>query len=94
MATKIRCQACRQTFPWDFTAAGGWPDVCPNKSCGTRIGGDRADDDIVLPFISTSGKTRATDKVYRDMERGSEIRAEAARDDRGQRRGSLEPEDH
>ena len=80
MAMKVRCPTCRKTFPWDFTAAGGWPDICPIRECQSRIGGDRADDDIVLPFISTSGKTKATDKVYRDMERGSEVRAEAARE--------------
>lgn len=31
-----------------------------------------------MPFLRTSGKTAATDKVYRDMERGSEVRAQAA----------------
>jgi len=78
MALTIRCPDCRKTFPWDFEVAGGWPEQCPNRTCKSRIGGDRDDDDIVMPFISTSGKTKATDKVYRDIEHGSEVRAQAA----------------
>lgn len=83
MALKIRCPECRKVFPWDFTAAGGWPDQCPDRKCKSRIGGDRPDDDIVLPFISTSGKSKRIDQTYRDMERGSEVRAEMAAADAG-----------
>lgn len=83
MALKIRCPVCRKVFPWDFTAAGGWPEQCLNKDCKSRIGGDRADHDVVMPFISTSGKSKRIDQTYRDMERGSEIRAELAAADAG-----------
>lgn len=38
---------------------------------------DRADDDVVMPAF-LSPKTKANDKVYRDTERGSEVRMHAA----------------
>ena len=71
MALQLRCSSCRKAFPWK--ASEGMPDACP--LCKEPIGGNRDDDDIVMPFIR-SAKTDRTDKVYRDMERGSEIRAE------------------
>jgi len=54
------------------------PERCPNSECGVKIASDRPDDEIVMPFIRHNGKTAAADKVYRDMERGSEYRAQAA----------------
>ena len=75
----IRCPDCREKFQWDITKYG-YPDVCPNKACQSRIAHDREDDDIVMPFVRSSTRTKARDQVYRDMERGSEVRAQAAAD--------------
>ena len=75
MAFQIRCAICRQAFPYKPT--DGMPELCPNPQCQSRMASDRADDDIVMPFIR-SARTDATDKVYRDMEKGSETRAQIA----------------
>ena len=43
--------------------------------------GDRDDDDIVMPFITSSQlseRTRASDNVYKQMEVGSNVRAQMA----------------
>lgn len=71
---KIKCSECRKAFPWDI--AKGWPKHCPE--CGVYCGTD-GKDEVVMPFIR-SAKTGANDKLYRDMERGSEVRAQAAAD--------------
>lgn len=76
MAYSIRCPVCREKFPWIPT--DGFPEECPNTGCKSRIAHDRADDDIVLPFIRSSAKTKAVDGMYRQMEEGSEFRAQAA----------------
>lgn len=81
MAFSIRCPVCRQKFPWEPKA--GFPEMCPNEACQSRIAHDRADDDVVLPFMRTSEATKRTDQVYRDMERGSEIRAQLAAEQLG-----------
>jgi hypothetical protein len=60
-------------MPYD--ANKGYPLQC--MSCGVSFGPARADDDIVMPFVR-SPKTSRTDQVYRDAERGSEIRAKLA----------------
>lgn len=73
----IRCPVCRTKFKWDL-AALGYPEECPVKTCESHIGHDRADDDVVMPFVRSVAKAHVVDKVYRDMERGSEIRAQAA----------------
>ena len=73
MALRLRCPHCRKAFAWE--AGGGFPDKC--QLCGEAVGGNRDDNDIVMPFIR-SPKTDRIDKVYRDTERGSEIRAEVA----------------
>ena len=73
MATVLRCSICRSKFPWDVTK--GYPKFCPE--CGETIGHDRADDDIVMPFVR-SARTKATDDVYRQMETTSEYRMHAA----------------
>lgn len=74
MAFSLRCPECRGKFPWNPVA--GMPDVC--KLCGADVGHDRADDDVVMPFIRTNGATASADKLYRDIEKGSEVRAMAA----------------
>lgn len=67
---KFRCPDCREVFrlvdkpDWDF---------CPN--CKTSL--KTHDDEVCMPFIR-SARMKATDNVYRDMERGGEIRAQAA----------------
>lgn len=73
MAFVIVCNACRNRLPWKPTDKT--PTECPK--CWATFGDERADDDIVMPFIR-SAKTDRTDKVYRDMEKGSETRAEIA----------------
>ena len=73
MSFVLRCPTCRDKFPWEKTSK--FPKHCP--LCGDAIGSDRPDDDVVMPFIRTA-KTKATDQVYRDMERGSETRMHAA----------------
>lgn len=74
MATKLRCPACRKTFLWDMSR--GFPRDC--QVCHEEIGGEeRADDDIVMPSIR-SARMAVNDRVYRDMERASEGRAQEA----------------
>ena len=76
MAVRLRCPICRGTFVWDIVNSG-FPDDC--KVCGEHIGHDRADDDIVMPSIRDARSVmQRTDQVYRDIERGSEIRAQIA----------------
>lgn len=73
---KLRCPLpeCRKTFPWD--AQTPHPKFCP--VCGGGIGTSDAEDSaVVMPFIR-SAKMAATDKIYRDMENGSEVRVERA----------------
>lgn len=77
MGYQIRCHACRKAFPYKPT--DGIPEQC--RHCGTilnsRLGHDRSEDDIVMPFIR-SANTDRNDKLYRDIEKGSERRAELA----------------
>jgi hypothetical protein len=80
MKFSMRCPACRAKFPWE--PEKGYPEFCPNDACSTRIAHDRADDDIVIPFIRHTA-TKATDQVYRDIESSSERRAEMAAADAG-----------
>lgn len=75
MAYSLRCPACRVKFPWN--PKKGFPDYCPNKACDTRIAHDVDDNVICMPSLRSAGTT-ANDKLYRDMERSSEYRAEAA----------------
>lgn len=78
MAVKLRCPVCRKTFPWDV--AHGFPDDCPE--CGAHVASDRPDDEIVMPSLRTA-KMALTDQVYRQMESGSEVRAQAAAEQLG-----------
>lgn len=80
MAVKLRCPDCRGTFPWDLTGKG-YPTDCP--LCESHIGHDREDDDVVMPMMQLRGNTDRVDQVYRDMERGSEIRAQIAAEQAG-----------
>jgi hypothetical protein len=73
MAVILRCPACREKFKYDVTE--GWPDFCP--LCNADINNRRADDDIVCPAF-LSPKSKANDKVVRDMMDGSETRANMA----------------
>ena len=76
MAFSIRCPDCRKKFPWKPN--DGFPDKCPNPECQSHIGlTEQQVIDIPMPFLS-SAKNRSVDKVYRDMEAGSEIRVAKA----------------
>src|ERR1700675_4882193 len=78
MGYSLRCPECRGKFPW--FPAKGMPRFC--ALCGAEVGHDRADDDVVMPFIK-SAKTKSVDSVYRDMEAGSENRARLAAEHAG-----------
>lgn len=75
MAVVLRCPDCRDTFSWDTSKKT--PRYCP--LCRADMGEERADDDIVMPFVrSASSKTKSIDGVYRDIEKSSEVRVEKA----------------
>lgn len=74
---RLRCTVCREYFPWDPTK--GWPEDCPVNHCYIGMG-DR--DDVVLPFISQKQNLGA-DRVYRDMEQKSALRAKIAQEQYG-----------
>lgn len=76
MGYSIRCNICRQKFPWRDPTKG-YPTHC--ECCGEYIGVDVPDDVIVMPSLR-SARMGATDKVYRDIEKGSEERARIAAD--------------
>jgi len=73
MAYSIKCNLCNQKFRWE--PLKGYPSHC--ECCGEYIGTDRPDDEIVMPSF-LSAKTKANDKLYRDMEKGSEQRMHLA----------------
>lgn len=79
MAVILKCPHCETKFKVKFGTAdgGGWPDYCPNDKCGVYMGVDRADDDVVMPAF-LSPRTKANDKVFRDMADGSEVRMKIA----------------
>ena len=74
MAYRLKCTVCKGKFPWD--AAARWPHFCP--LCQADINNDRDDDDIVMPFIRSTGKTKHIDGFYREMEQKSEERVHMA----------------
>lgn len=76
MAVILKCPVCEKKYRWNAGAEEA-PQYCPNPDCDWEDV-KRADDDIVMPFIRTSGKTSQVDKMYRDMEAGSERRVEMA----------------
>jgi hypothetical protein len=68
-----KCPECAGKFPWEPTK--GYPKACPLCGFDTSLPDDATA--IVLPaFLSSASK--ANDKLYRDMEKGSEFRAHAA----------------
>ena len=68
-----KCPDCDGKFPWEPTK--GYPKACPLCGFDTSLPDDASA--IVLPaFLSTASKNN--DKLYRDMEKGSEFRAHAA----------------
>jgi hypothetical protein len=79
MGVRLRCPECRETFPWDTNKP--WPVHCPICRYDVSL---PPGDEVVMPFISTSGKTKAADNVYKAMEAGSQVRAEAASEMTGQ----------
>lgn len=73
----LRCGLCREKFSWN--PHGGWPSYCPK--CGEYIGMD-GKDDVVMPFISQA-RNLGADRVYRDMEQKSVLRAQIAQEEYG-----------
>ena len=70
-----KCPECAGKFPWEPTK--GYPKECPLCGFDTSLPDDASA--ICLPaFLSTASKNN--DKLYRDMEKGSEFRAHAAAD--------------
>ena len=83
MAVILRCPHCETKFRCEFgTKDGqGWPDYCPNKKCGVYMGIDHKED-VVMPII-LHAQSKTYDKLYRDMEKGSEVRAQIAAEKHG-----------
>jgi len=78
MALQLRCPKCRKAFPWD---GKDFPERCLvcKEVVNEKLGSNRSDDDIVMPFVrANSSIAKTVDKLYRDTERGSEVRAELA----------------
>ena len=70
---KLKCPDCAETFKWPGDQK--WPDFCP--LCRSRLTNEV--EEICMPFIS-SARAKSPDQVYRQMEAGSEVRAQAAAD--------------
>ena len=68
---KLRCPDCAETFKWP--GAQKWPEFCP--LCRAQL--STHSDEICMPFIS-SARAKSPDRVYRQMEAGAEVRAQAA----------------
>lgn len=73
MAFALRCPDCRKTFRHD--PHDKFPRYCP--LCNADMGEEKDDDVIYMPAFLSAG-TKATDKVYRDHESASIVRAEKA----------------
>ena len=73
---KLKCRECGDKFNWD-AANNRWPSHCPfcNYDLSLPPG-----DEPAMPFIRTNYATKNTDAVYRQMEEGSIVRAQAAAD--------------
>lgn len=74
MGYAMICPLCKGKFKWN--PIEGWPDQCP--LCHEFVGQTRPPDEVVVPFIRLTGATKATDELYRAIEKGSEHRIEAA----------------
>jgi hypothetical protein len=67
----LKCPDCEGKFPWE----GEWPRFCPLCRADMSLPDDGA---LAVPAFLT--KSKHVDRVYRDMERGSEIRQSLAAD--------------
>lgn len=76
MAVILRCPDCNEKFRWDFSQPGRWPKACP--CCGARMDDEDADDTVICMPSLRSAKTVSADNLYRQMEAGSEFRAQKA----------------
>jgi hypothetical protein len=77
MIVTLKCDACLEKFRWEYTEITGWPNACPCCGASTAL---PEGDVITLPAIRTKGNTANNDQLYRDIEKGSEHRAEVAAD--------------
>lgn len=75
MAVVLKCPECEDKFRWEFADEQRWPKACP--LCKADMGGDDDDSVICMPALRGAA-TKAHDALYRQMEHGSEVRAEAA----------------
>ena len=83
MAVILKCPHCEIKFRCEFGSkdGSGWPDYCPNPKCGVYMGvDDKAE--VVMPMI-LHGPSKTYDRVYREMEAGSEFRAQKAASELG-----------
>ena len=74
MAAKImvRCPRCRGRFEWK----GKFPSQCPLPNCDYEA--SESDDAVICMPALRGAAMKANDKVYRDIEKGSEVRAQMA----------------
>lgn len=70
MGFQLKCSECKGKFKWE----GEWPNHCP--LCGYDM--SLPDDNVIRMPSLRSASTDLNDKLYRDMERGSEQRAHLA----------------
>jgi hypothetical protein len=68
---RFRCPSCRDVFPMPD---GAWPETCPACGYDTSIP-DR--EEVQLPAF-LSPRVASEDRLYRDVERGSEQRVHLA----------------
>ena len=73
MAFALRCPECRKCFKWEVSKPD--PRYCP--LCSADLG-EPPDDDVISIPAFLSAKTKANDKVYRDIETSSIVRMEKA----------------
>lgn len=74
-ASRYRCPDCAQAFSWRRDQPP--PDFCPR--CGAYVG-ETPDSKFTPKAPAVHTKHRSLDKVYREMENGSAIRAQKAAD--------------
>lgn len=72
MAVRIKCPDCGEKFRWNIDKLG-WPEVCPVCAYDTAL---PEGDEPASPYISKGKQT--ADTLYRQMEAGSEFRAQLA----------------
>jgi endogenous inhibitor of DNA gyrase (YacG/DUF329 family) len=73
MAFALRCPECRKAFKWEVSKPD--PRYCP--LCSADLG-EPPDDSVISIPAFLSAKTKANDKVYRDIEASSVVRMEKA----------------